>query len=146
MIEEIAARLEAGEAVKITGFGSFNLRDKGERLGRNPHTLEAAAIAPRRVVAFRASHVLKKRIDKGLSGTSDGQLGICEPCCYKCAARSPTARRTGTMDQATSGEIDESGLRKGELRKLRGASKIPGHGDCRQGVRRVAVVALGWVG
>ena len=72
VIEEMAARLEAGEAVKITGFGSFNLRDKGERLGRNPLTLEAAPIAPRRVVAFRASHLLKKRIDEGLSGSSEG--------------------------------------------------------------------------
>ena len=53
--------------MKLTGFGSFNLRDKSERLGRNPHTLEAAPIAPRRVVVFRASHVLKKRIAKGLS-------------------------------------------------------------------------------
>ena len=72
VIEEIAARLEAGEAVKISSFGSFNLRDKGERLGRNPLTLEPAPISPRRVVAFRASHLLKKRIDKALSGSSDG--------------------------------------------------------------------------
>ena len=72
VIEEIAARLEAGEAVKISGFGSFNLRDKGERLGRNPRTLEAAPISPRRVVAFRASHVLKKRIDKGPLGGRNG--------------------------------------------------------------------------
>ncbi len=69
VIEELAARLEAGEAVKITGFGSFNLRDKGERLGRNPLTLETGAIAPRRVVTFRASHVLKKRINKGPLGS-----------------------------------------------------------------------------
>ena len=72
VVEEMAARLEAGEAVKISSFGSFNLRDKGERLGRNPHTLEAAPISPRRVVVFRASQLLKKRIDKGLSGSSDG--------------------------------------------------------------------------
>ena len=72
VIEEMAARLEAGEAVKISSFGSFNLRDKGERLGRNPRTLEAAPISPRRVVAFRASQLLKKRIDKGLSGIGEG--------------------------------------------------------------------------
>ena len=71
-IEEIAARLEAGEAVKISGFGSFGLRDKRGRLGRNPRTLETAPISPRRVVVFRASHVLKQRIDKGLSGGGDG--------------------------------------------------------------------------
>ena len=71
VIEEMAARLEAGEAVKISGFGSFNLRDKGGRLGRNPLTLESALIAPRRVVTFRASQRLKKRIDKALSGIGE---------------------------------------------------------------------------
>ena len=72
VFEAIMSRLEAGETVKLTGFGSFNLRDKSERLGRNPKTREAAAISPRRVVSFRASHVLKKRIDKGMSGDEDG--------------------------------------------------------------------------
>ncbi len=71
-LEEIMARLEAGETVKLTGFGSFSLRDKSERLGRNPRTLEAAPIAPRRVVVFRASQVLKERIAKGLAGGRDG--------------------------------------------------------------------------
>lgn len=72
VIEEIAARLETGEAVKIAGFGSFNLRDKGERLGRNPRTLEATPISTRRVVTFRASELLKKQVDKGPSDSSDG--------------------------------------------------------------------------
>ena len=71
-IEAIAERLEAGEAVKISGFGSFNLRDKRGRLGRNPKTREAAAITPRRVVTFRASHVLKARIHKEMSNRADG--------------------------------------------------------------------------
>ena len=70
--EAIMSRLEAGEAVKLTGFGSFNLRDKSERLGRNPKTREAAPIAPRRVVVFRASRALKRRIDKGMSDRMDG--------------------------------------------------------------------------
>ena len=70
--EEIVTRLEAGEAVKLSGFGSFNLRDKAARTGRNPKTREAAAITPRRVVVFRASHVLKKQIDKGMSERGDG--------------------------------------------------------------------------
>ena len=72
VFEEIVARLEAGEAVKLSGFGSFNLRDKAARTGRNPKTREAAAITPRRVVIFRASHVLKKQIDKGISEREDG--------------------------------------------------------------------------
>ena len=51
-IEAIAERLEAGETVKLSSFGSFRLRDKPMRMGRNPRTLEAAPIAPRRVVIF----------------------------------------------------------------------------------------------
>ena len=53
VIEAIAERLEAGEAVKISGFGSFTLRDKGARWGRNPKTGEPAPIAARRVVVFK---------------------------------------------------------------------------------------------
>ena len=66
------ARLEAGETVKLSGFGSFGLRDKAARTGRNPKTRAAAPIVPRRVVVFRASHVLKKRIGKGMSGGENG--------------------------------------------------------------------------
>ena len=68
VIEAIAERLAAGETVKISGFGSFTLRDKGPRLGRNPKTGEAAEISPRRVVVFRASPGLKKRIEEGKAG------------------------------------------------------------------------------
>ena len=58
IIDAIADRLEAGEAVKISGFGTFTLRDKGERLGRNPKTREPAPISARRgggVQALRCS-------------------------------------------------------------------------------------------
>ena len=72
LIEEMAARLAAGEEVKLSSFGSFNLRDKAGRTGRNPKTREAAAIVPRRVVSFRASHVLRRRIQEGLSKRADG--------------------------------------------------------------------------
>ena len=70
--EEIMARLEAGETVKLSGFGSFGLRDKAARTGRNPKTKEAAAITPRRVVTFRASQALKSRIAEGMSDDGDG--------------------------------------------------------------------------
>ncbi len=60
--EEIRSSLESGEAVKISGFGSFVLRDKSSRPGRNPKTGEEVPISARRVVTFRASQKLKKRI------------------------------------------------------------------------------------
>ena len=51
-----------GENVKISGFGTFVLRDKGERVGRNPKTGIEVPIAPRRVLTFRASNMLRDRI------------------------------------------------------------------------------------
>ena len=74
LFEEMAACLVAGEEVRIYGFGSFGLRDKAERPGRNPRTREAAPIAARRVVVFRASKVLKRRIAESLSGNGQGRM------------------------------------------------------------------------
>ncbi len=65
VLEELAASLEKGETVKISSFGTFSVRDKKLRMGRNPKTGEEVPIAPRRVVTFRASHVLKDRINEG---------------------------------------------------------------------------------
>jgi integration host factor subunit alpha len=56
--------LAEGENVKISGFGSFILRDKGQRVGRNPKTGVEVPIAPRRVMTFRASHIMRERIAK----------------------------------------------------------------------------------
>ena len=69
VLEEIATALERGEMVKISSFGSFSVRDKGQRVGRNPKTGEEVPILPRRVLVFRASHVLKDRINSAHSGT-----------------------------------------------------------------------------
>jgi integration host factor subunit alpha len=69
MVEAILGKmsdaLAKGENVKISGFGSFVLRDKNERIGRNPKTGVEVPITPRRVMTFRASQLLKERIAKG---------------------------------------------------------------------------------
>jgi integration host factor subunit alpha len=57
--------LSEGQNVKISGFGSFILRDKGQRIGRNPKTGVEVPIAPRRVLTFRASQIMRERIVKG---------------------------------------------------------------------------------
>lgn len=57
--------LARGQNVKISGFGSFVLRDKGERIGRNPKTGVEVPIAPRRVLTFRASQMMRDRIVDG---------------------------------------------------------------------------------
>ena len=67
VLELTASVLEQGETVKLSTFGAFSVRDKGERVGRNPKTNTEVPIAPRRVVSFRPSHVLKERIDTALS-------------------------------------------------------------------------------
>lgn len=66
VLEEIAQALTRGESVKVSSFGSFSVREKGQRIGRNPKTGQEVPILPRRVLVFRASNVLKSRINKGL--------------------------------------------------------------------------------
>mgnify|MGYP001262889160 CR=1 FL=1 len=64
---EIGDSLIKGETVKISSFGSFYVREKGERMGRNPKTGDEVPILPRKVLVFRPSHVLKDRINRLLS-------------------------------------------------------------------------------
>ena len=63
LIEELMASLAVGEQVKLSGFGNFELRDKKERPGRNPHTGESVPISARRVVTFTAGQKLKARVE-----------------------------------------------------------------------------------
>ncbi len=62
-LEMIAEALQRGEVVKLSGFGVFQVREKRARMGRNPKTGEPAAIDPRRVITFRASQVMKARVE-----------------------------------------------------------------------------------
>ncbi|WP_372840321.1 integration host factor subunit alpha [Phaeovulum sp.] len=60
--------LVAGETVKISSFGTFSVRDKTSRMGRNPKTGEEVPISPRRVLSFRPSHLMKDRVAAGNKG------------------------------------------------------------------------------
>ena len=64
VLDEISNSLVRGEDVKLSYFGSFLVRQKNGRMGRNPKTGQEVPIAPRRVLSFRASHVLKDKINK----------------------------------------------------------------------------------
>lgn len=57
--------LASGEQVKISSFGTFSVRDKSARVGRNPKTGEEVPINPRRVLTFRPSHLMKERVASG---------------------------------------------------------------------------------
>ena len=63
VLDEISGSLESGESVKLSSFGSFGLREKGERIGRNPKTGEEVPITPRRVLFFKPSNLVKNRIN-----------------------------------------------------------------------------------
>ncbi|HTY67172.1 MAG TPA: integration host factor subunit alpha [Alphaproteobacteria bacterium] len=67
ILNEMVDSLTRGETVKISSFGSFSVRQKGQRIGRNPKTGEEVPILPRKVLVFRASHVLKNKINRALS-------------------------------------------------------------------------------
>lgn len=72
VLGEIAAALSAGDTVKLSSFGTFSIRQKGRRVGRNPKTGEEVPIHPRKVLVFRPSQVLKSRIRESRQpGTSE---------------------------------------------------------------------------
>ncbi len=77
VLHEISDALARGETVKLSSFGTFMIHQRGERVGRNPKTGDKVPILPRRVLVFRASHVLKSRINESLSRSS-----IPAPTCY----------------------------------------------------------------
>ena len=70
VLDQISSALSRGEGVKLSSFGSFGVRDKGQRIGRNPKTGEEVPITPRRVLVFRASNIMKTRINGGLGNRS----------------------------------------------------------------------------
>ena len=65
ILDSISDAVIQGEQVKISSFGTFTVREKGARMGRNPKTGEEVPIDPRRVLVFRPSHILKSRVNNG---------------------------------------------------------------------------------
>lgn len=63
VLEEISASLARGDSVKLSSFGSFLVRDKGQRVGRNPKTGVEVPIEPRRVMVFKPSNIMKARVN-----------------------------------------------------------------------------------
>lgn len=65
VLSEIASSLARGDSVKLSSFGSFGIRQKGQRIGRNPKTGQEVSITPRKVLVFRPSNIMKERINAG---------------------------------------------------------------------------------
>ena len=70
VLSEISDAIVSGATVKLSSFGSFTVRDKGLRVGRNPKTGREVPIPPRRVTVFKPSNIMKQRINEGLRGKS----------------------------------------------------------------------------
>ena len=65
VLQHVSDALVKGQSVKISSFGTFSIREKSERIGRNPKTGEEVPIRPRRVLSFRSSHLMKDRVAAG---------------------------------------------------------------------------------
>src|SRR5262245_47715583 len=66
-VKVLSESLAEGQAVKLSSFSSFNIRKKGQRVGRNPKTGQEVPITPRRVLVFRPSNIMKDKINAGLA-------------------------------------------------------------------------------
>ena len=75
VLKEITDSLERGETVKLSSFGSFVVRKKGQRIGRNPKTGKEVPISPRRVMVFKPSAILKQRINAGGASATSASTG-----------------------------------------------------------------------
>jgi integration host factor subunit alpha len=73
VLGEISGALAQGDGVKLSSFGSFDIRSKAQRIGRNPKTGEEVPITPRRVLVFRPSNIMKNKINKTLAKTEHGR-------------------------------------------------------------------------
>ncbi len=71
VLEEIVAALEKGESVKLSSFGTFKVRHKKQRIGRNPKTKQEVPITPRNVISFHSSNILMKRVNTKGSPSSN---------------------------------------------------------------------------
>lgn len=67
VLNEVVGNLAKGNSVKLSSFATFNVRQKGQRIGRNPKTGEEVPIEPRKVITFKASQQLKEKVRKGIA-------------------------------------------------------------------------------
>jgi integration host factor subunit alpha len=103
VLGEIVDALTQGQTVKISSFGSFSVRQKGQRVGRNPKTGEEVPILPRRVLVFRASHVLKNRINRSMT---KAQTAAAAPSAAPAAtATAPAAQKAPIALKAPAAKV-----------------------------------------
>jgi integration host factor subunit alpha len=104
--KEIITCLERGESVKLASFGSFVVRKKRQRMGRNPKTGKQAPILPRRVMVFKPSEVLEQRINVATGSGRNEQLP--EGSVLARPSSSPTGGPQEVMAMASGGNVGKS--------------------------------------
>ena len=97
VLQELSSTLARGEPVKLSSFGSFGIREKRQRIGRNPKTGKEVPITPRRVLVFRASNIMKKRIDETIKKDLGKTNSKAKP---KSASKSKAASKPKTVSKA----------------------------------------------
>ncbi len=99
VLKQIVYALERGEPIKLSSFGSFGLRQKSERVGRNPKTGDIVPITPRRVIVFKASNIMKDRINDSLSKPAPAPVPEkkrAAPAKKAAAVKAPTKKRAAS--------------------------------------------------
>src|ERR1700694_1949579 len=136
VLKEITDCLERGETVKLSSFGSFVVRKKGQRIGRNPKTGKEVPISPRRVMVFKPSAILKQRINSDPEGSSReaGKRGrraaVLPPRRRRPVARraTPSLRRGLHHSRRTAHPARRRHLLRAERLADRGATAAAGSG------------------
>lgn len=128
VLQELSSTLASGESVKLSSFGSFGIREKRQRIGRNPKTGKEVPITPRRVLVFRASNIMKKRIDETIKADL-GKAGSAKTN-SRSKTKNTTAKKasTATTRKATSKSAGKAPARKAPVRaksKKAPAKKAP---------------------
>ncbi len=101
VLQELSSTLARGEQVKLSSFGSFGIREKRQRIGRNPKTGKEVPITPRRVLVFRASNIMKKRIDETIKADRAKANGASKPK-SKAASKPKTAVKAASKAKTAS--------------------------------------------
>ncbi len=130
VLKQIVYALERGEPIKLSSFGSFGLRQKSERVGRNPKTGEVVPITPRRVIVFKASNIMKDRINAALSKPAK-PAEAAKPAGRAKAAKSGNSDKPGNSDKSgNSGNSTNSAKPRKSAKPAKAASekkRAPSH-------------------
>jgi len=126
VLKQIVYALERGEPIKLSSFGSFGLRQKSERIGRNPKTGEVVPITPRRVIVFKASNIMKDKINAGLAKPAKPEKAAKAEKAE--AGKAVKAEKTPKADNAEAGKATKAD-RTAKADKAAAASQAPAAGN-----------------